>query len=57
VVRVVRPGELLGEDLDRDVTTELRVARALDFAHAALAEKRPDFVGAEASPGEGHGGM
>ena len=31
-------GEQLGEDLDRDVAIQLRVARTIDLAHAAGAE-------------------
>ena len=34
-------------DLDGDVATELVVARAIDLAHAARAERRDDPVGAE----------
>ena len=30
--------ERLGQDLDRDVAIELRVARAIDLAHAACAD-------------------
>ena len=36
------------QDLQRDVAIQLRVARAIDLAHAAGAEEREDFVGAEA---------
>ena len=43
--------EHLGQDLDRDVTIELRVARAIDLAHAAGAEGREDFVRAESCAG------
>ena len=39
--------EQVGQDLERDVATELRVARAIDLAHAAGAEQREDFVGTE----------
>ena len=39
--------EVRRQDLDRDVTTELAVARATDLAHAAGAEPRDDRVGAE----------
>ena len=45
-------GEGLGQDLDRDVAIQLRVARAIHLAHAAGPEGREDFVGAEASAGE-----
>ena len=40
--------EQLGQDLDRDVAIELRVARAIHLAHAAGAERGEDLVGAEA---------
>ena len=40
-------GERVGEDLQRDVATELRVARAIDLAHAAGADRGDDLVGAE----------
>jgi hypothetical protein len=43
--RVAR--HLSGQDLDRDLATELGVARAIDLAHAALAESADDFVAAE----------
>ena len=35
-----------GQDLDRDVACEPRVARAIDFAHAAGAEKGVDAIDA-----------
>ena len=38
----------LGQDLDRDVAIELRVARAIHLAHAAGAEGGEDLVRAEA---------
>ena len=40
-------GEVGREDLDRDVATELAVARAIDLAHAAGAERGHDRVGSE----------
>ena len=40
-------GERLGQDLDRDVATELRVARAIDLAHAAGPEGGEDLVRAD----------
>ena len=40
-------GEVRRQDLDRDVAPELAVARAIDLAHAAGAERRDDRVGAE----------
>jgi hypothetical protein len=36
------------KDLDRHGASEPRVARAIDFAHPALADLGGDFVGAEA---------
>ena len=39
------------EDLDRDVAIQLRVARAVDLAHSARANRRKDFVGTKASAG------
>ena len=44
-------GEAVGEDLDRDVAVEPRVARPVDLAHSAGAERRQDLVGAEAGSG------
>ena len=44
-------GERLGQDLDRDVAIQLRVARAIDLAHAAGAERGQDLVRAEAGAG------
>ena len=43
--------ERFGQDLDRDVTIQLRVARAEDLPHAAFADRRDDFVDAEARAG------
>ena len=39
--------EVRREDLDRDVAPQLAVARAIDLAHAAGAERREDRVWAE----------
>jgi hypothetical protein len=48
--------EPVGDDLDRDVAAELRVARAIDLAHAPGANKREDLVGAKAcAGGKAHG--
>ena len=48
-------GERSRQNLDRDVALELRVARAIDLAHAAGAEGGEDLVGPETSTGtEGH---
>ena len=44
-----------GQDLDRDVALQLRIARAIDFAHSACAKGREDFIWSEAGAGrEGH---
>ena len=48
-IRIVR--ERLGQDLDRDVAIQLRIARAIDLAHAPFADLRGDFVDAEAGAG------
>ena len=37
----------IGQRFDRDVPVEPRVARAVDFAHAAGAKRRSDFIGAD----------
>ena len=39
--------ERLGQDLDRDVAVQLRIARAIDLSHAPFADRRGDFVDAE----------
>ena len=41
--------ECLGEDLQRDVTIEFRIAGAVDLAHTAGAERRDDLVGSKTS--------
>ena len=43
--------ECFGQDLDRDVPIQFRVARAIHLAHAASAERRDDLIGAEACAG------
>ena len=49
--------ERVGQDLQRDVATELRVARAIHLAHPARAEQADDLVDAERAAGfEGHAG-
>ena len=48
-VRIGR--EEVGQDLQRDVAIEPRIARAIHLAHAARADERDDFVGAEARTG------
>ena len=40
-----------GQYLDRNVTPEPRIARAVDLAHAAGADRRGDLVDAEAGTG------
>jgi len=40
-----------GQHFDRDVASETRVARAIDFAHAAAAEKARDLIRAESAAG------
>ena len=44
-------GERRREDLDRDLTLQLRVGRPIDLPHATHAELRGDFVDAEAGAG------
>ena len=39
------------QDLDRDVAVQPRIARLVDLAHAAGAQQRQDFVGAQAGTG------
>jgi hypothetical protein len=52
--RVVREG--VRQDLERDFAAELRVAGAVDDAHAAGAERADDLVRAESGAGrESHG--
>ena len=41
--------EALGQHLDRHVALQSRVARAIDFAHAAGADRGDDFIRAETS--------
>ena len=43
--------ERVGQDFDRDVAIELRIARAIHLAHAACADVRDDFIDAEARAG------
>src|SRR5437660_6755345 len=42
-------GETLRQEFDRDIARKPRVARFVDFAHAAGAERRDDFVRTEAT--------
>jgi hypothetical protein len=39
--------EQLGQDLDGDIAVEVRIARAIDLAHAARAEGGDEFMGAK----------
>ena len=51
----VRFRQVLEEDLDGHVAAQARVLRAIDFAHAAGAEHRDDFIGSQAGAcGESH---
>ena len=45
--RSASAGERGGQHLDRDLAAEARIARAVDLAHAARAERREDLVRAE----------
>jgi hypothetical protein len=48
-------GERIRESLERHVTIELRVARAIDLAHSAFADRSGDLVAADAAAwGESH---
>jgi hypothetical protein len=40
-------GELRGQNLDGDSAFQPRVAGAVDFAHAACAQRLRDFIGAQ----------
>ena len=44
-------GDLLGEDLDRDVAPELEVTGAIHLTHASHANRVEDFVRAEPRSG------
>ena len=41
-------GRLHGQDFERNLATQFRVARAIDLAHATGTDRRDDFVDAEA---------
>src|SRR5437867_1175086 len=43
--------ELRGQDLDGDIASEARIARAVDLAHAAGANGRDDLIRAEPRAG------
>ncbi len=48
-------GEEVGQDLERDVAPEPRVAGAIDLSHAAGAERGDDLIGAQFRAGsQGH---
>jgi hypothetical protein len=51
LLQVGRGGEVLRQDLDRDLAVEPRIAGAINFTHAARAGGRSDFVWAK--PGSG----
>jgi hypothetical protein len=38
-------GDGVRQDLDRDIPFELRVARSIDFSHAAASDERCDLIG------------
>jgi hypothetical protein len=42
------PGHLAGQDLDRHLATQLRVASAVDLAHTPGPEGLKDLIGAQA---------
>ena len=47
--------ERFGQDLHRDVATQLRIPRAIDLAHASRAKQGHDLIRAKPSAGsEGH---
>ena len=53
IQRAVRIGSQgTQQDLDRDIRSQRRVARAVDLAHAARAEGPEDFVGPSIVPAE-----
>ena len=45
-------GQGVWQDLDRDLAIQLRVARAIDLAHPADADRRNDLIGTEARAGD-----
>ena len=44
-------GGFVGQNLDRDGAIEPAVGRSIDFAHAARAKRRNDFIGTETRAG------
>ena len=48
-IRIERKG--VGQDFQRDVAIELRIARAIHLAHAAGAERGQNFIGTEVRAG------
>ena len=58
LVRSSTRRERAAQNLDRDRAVEPRVARPIDLAHAALADRRSDFIWAELGTGrQGHSGL
>src|SRR5262249_52650418 len=52
-----RRGQRLGQELDRHFAAQAEVARPIDLAHAAGAQRSEDFIGTESGCGrERHGG-
>ena len=47
-------GKELGQDLDRDAAIELRVAGAIDLAHAARTECADDLIRSQSTAGRDH---
>ena len=45
-------GDRVGQDFERDLATELRVARPIDLPHAAFADLGGDLVDAETGAGK-----
>ena len=41
----------VGQDFERDIAIQLRIARAIDLSHAAFADRRGDFVDSETRAG------
>jgi len=44
-------GERVGQDFERDVTIQLRIARVIDLAHGPCTDWGDDLVGTEAKAG------
>jgi hypothetical protein len=54
-LRIVVPDEIRCEHLERDIATQLRIACAIDLAHAARADPFVDRVGANPASTERRG--